>query len=167
MHLNLHNTSCLPPAAALPWPLILLQPPLGQRHRSDFPLSLNNPPKQNPNVTPKTIQQNTRTASWTNLLSNTRAAGKVSVNFGLVEFLGSSKRSISWVCEGIAASAQFCCSGPWKLTGSQVKMLAMPLYPAVLWTWEKRMLFPKHLLLSIERNPTFLAISQDFPNFNS
>lgn len=29
----------------------------------------------------------------------------------------------------------------------------------------KRMPFPKHLLLSMERNTTFLAISQDFPNF--
>lgn len=59
MHLILHNTSCLPPAC-LSWPLILLQTPLGHRHHSGFPSSQNNSPSQNPNISPETIQQNTR-----------------------------------------------------------------------------------------------------------
>lgn len=80
MHLSLHNTSCLPQqqlwgTACLSWPLILLQPPLDQRHHSGLALSQNNSPKQKANITPKTIQQNTA-ALGTKLLSNARAAGK-------------------------------------------------------------------------------------------
>lgn len=80
----------------------------------------------------------------------------MSGNFGVMEFLGSSKRSMSGVCEGTAASAQFCCSGPSKL-----KKCLHCLYILLL---GNTMLVPKHSLLNTERNPTFLAISQYFPN---